>query len=297
MRKQERFYSIFLAALMLLMAAPAYASTNVVSQPSSGCVRAVPSESIIDPYSNRVLLPNGTIMNSNSISCSPGMVASTTGNTAYGPMTIPSSDYYTNYQNFWTVPAAPSNGGFSPGMADAFWNGPGIGGGDVVQPILIYGCIQWNWFNQCTEGSNTAWSIFDMAIVGSNKWISNNIAVSKGDNIVGTVIRDSSLTFCSGNGPGYSIGAGDSTIGSTNTLIVCDTDLYHVAMAGSLEVKSLSTCNQLPDVASDSFSSITYSTSPTGAGVTYSTGQDVLFCSAAASWNSGDTALTINWST
>ena len=296
MRLRNSLTAIAFFAIMMgaIGASAAVSASTPLGHGSHDCVRSVPNGSTVDPYSGKVELANGTVVKASSIPCMSGTKASTTGNEAYGYLTVSSSYYYTNFQDSWTVPNSPTNGAFSVGMADIFWDGLQNSNG-IEQPILIYGCIEWNIFNQCVEGSNTAWYIYDYSDVGGSVYISSAIAVSPGDSIyLGEIQRDPSLTFCSGNGPGYSVDVEDITIGKAVDMAVCDNNQYTDAIAGSFEVHSISSCNQLPNSSSDAFSSISFTTSPSGASPSYGTGY-YNFCSVGASWNSGDTTLTLSW--
>lgn len=287
-----------LAGSMSATSASALVSPVGESSGTAACVTTVPNHSVVNPETGKILLQNGTVIEISSIPCSPGLEASVYANVGYGYMSVSSPEYFTYIQDSWSVPSAPSSGGFNDTQADVFWNGfQGTSTQDIVQPILVYGCITYDALTQtCTEGSSSAWSIFDQANVGNHWYSSSAISVSATDSIVGAVTYDSSLTFCNSSGPGYSIGIGDSTSSQSVNYSICDTFQFREAIGQSLEVHYLTACNQMPNATSEDFSSLSWYTS-TGTTPSYGTGSDLSFCSAGASWNYGDGGVTTAWTT
>jgi len=109
---------------------------------SPTCAREVPSGSTVNPALGEVLLPNSSLSDISAYPCtSAGFSYSTSGNIAYGYQTLSGSYYYTKYQDQWTVPPAPSSGNFGSPEGLALWDGLQGVGGDIVQPLLVYGCI------------------------------------------------------------------------------------------------------------------------------------------------------------
>jgi hypothetical protein len=269
-----------------------FAASQLVTR-QSACTLRVPSGSTVNPSTGSFLLPNGSIMISSNSPCSPSIPYSITGNAAYGVMTLSGSYYYTNYQDWWQVPPAPSNGAFTSPQGLAFWDGL-QGGYDLVQPLLVYGCI-------ISSDCANAWRITGYALccgLFGTAYYSTPFNANKGDNIVGTLILNPHVSFCPSDGPAYTVAAGDSTTGQTTNLIICITDHYQTAVTGSLEVHQLSTCNQMPGSGTDYFEQITYTTSPSGGSASQSHGSDVSFCNAYAQWYNSQygTFLTLSWS-
>jgi hypothetical protein len=261
----------------------------------SQCTYYVPGGSTISPQDGRILFPNGTITNTSSLRCVHALQLQTSGWDAYGETTI-SNAYYTYIQDSWSVPTGPSNGlNFVNGEADAFFDGL-QSSNQIVQPALVWGCIQWSG-SSCTEGGNY-WSIFDEAFQNfpGATYVSSDIGATRGDAIVGSVTRNPNVSFCPFNGPAYSIGVGDSTIGKSVTLTVCTTSTYSNGVVGSLEVVSVSTCADMPGTGSLGFSSIYYTTSPSGANPSYSQGNALNFCTPLGeSWGTSHSSLTLTW--
>lgn len=289
--------SFFVTAVFVvaLWAQTGYAVSTQATLPR--CAHEVPSGSVVDPAVGTVLLPNGTVVSTNNLPCmGSGFPAwQTTGNAAYGTMTLSGSYYYTNFQDLWTVPPAPSNGQFTSPQGLAFYNGL-QGGNDIVQPLLVYGCIT---STDCSNSWRIAgYACFSCSTIFQSVYYSPPLSVSKGDTIEGTLILTPSTPGCSGSGPSYTVAARDETTVpvQTTTLVVCDTDHYQIGIAGSLEVHSLSTCNQMPGSGNNYFQTISCTTSPSGGSPSFNTGSDVSFCSANAFWLGGGSTLQINWS-
>lgn len=252
---------------------------------ASVCAREVPSGSTVDPSAGTVALSNGSVVVTTAFPCSmTSVIWSTTGNAAYGKLTLSNSYYYTSYSDEWTSPPAPSSGSFSSPEGVGLYDGLQTSS-DIVQPLLVYGCII------STDCSNS-WRLTAYAYVSSTIYYVTPVSPSQGDTIEGEITYDASLSMCSSNGPGYTTDA-DIVSGSSSSLTVCTTDQYKVADAGSIEVHSLSTCTQMPGTGSDDFDSISFATAPSQISATESTGSDVSFCSASATWNTS--TLDISW--
>jgi hypothetical protein len=284
--------TVLAIAIVLSVNAPvsfALASHNA----SSVCAREVPSGSIVDPLAGRITLPNGSTVALANIVCSmTSVVWTTTGNAAYGTLTISSPLYYTNFQDQWTSPPAPSSGSFSSPQGVGLWNGL-ENANDVVQPLLVYGCI-------ISSDCSNSWRLTAYALFGSTIYYVTPLSPSQGDTIQGVVTYSSSISGgsgCSGTQPGYTLNAKDTTASTSVSLSVCTSDQYQTAVAGSIEVHSLSTCTQMPNTGSDSFSSLSWTTSGSSS-ATEHTGSDVSFCSASASWdnsNPNNIVLNLSW--
>jgi hypothetical protein len=196
-----------------------------------------------------------------------------------------SSGYFSYFQDKWTTPPAPSSGTFTYPMAVALWDGLETST-DVVQPLLVYGCIT---SSNCDDG----WQFTASALFGSTPYYATSYVASSGDSIEGTITYESSYAGCTNSGPAYYIEAVDTTASQGSYLTECTSDHYSVAVAGSIEIHDLSTpCTVMPGTGSDSFGSLSWTgtISPT---VTEATGSQVSFCSAAASW--GSSALGLSW--
>jgi len=264
---------------------------------TTSCATMVPNHSVVNPETGKILLQNWTIVPISSMPCGPAAVLSVYANIAFGGATVATGNYFTYIDESWSVPSAPSSPMTNTTQLDALWNGfGGSGTQDVVQPALVYGCVSYN-SNGCVTGSESGWSLVDQANVGNHVYDSSVLSASASDSIVGEVTYDSSLSFCSSSGPGYSIGVGDSNTGHSVTFSICDTYRFKIAYGQSLEVHYLTSCTQLPNQSSEDFTSLSYSTATSGT-PTFSHGTNLSFCGpAAASWDAGDTGVTTTWTT
>ena len=177
-------------------------------------------------------------------------------------------------------------------MADAIWDGLQVAGGNIIQPILIYGCVT---SSNCQNGWQFAGAWLD-ASTGTEAF-STPYSATPGATIQGTVSYLSRYAAC-GNIPVWLISVYDTSSGVTSTLGVCGSQSFQEAVAGALEVKDISACNQMPGSGSDTFSSISYATSPSGGSVTDSTfANSNNFCipTTPAQWVSGN--LDLSWKT
>jgi len=283
-------FSIAAIIALAFWAQVGYAASSSSSS-ASGCAYEVPSGAVVDPTAGTVLLSDGIMASTGTLPCmgTGSPFWSTTGNAAYGTMPLSGSHYYTNFQDLWTVPPAPSNGQFNSPQGLAFWNGLQGVGSDIVQPLLVYGCI-------ASSDCSNSWRVVGYAVYGGI-YYSPPLSVSKDDTIEGTLIRTTSTPGCSGGGPSYTIAARDESKVpvQTTTLVICDTDQNNTAVAGSLEVHALSTCNQMPGYGDNYFKTISYTTSPSGGSPSFNRGNDVSFCGANAYWLGGGSTLQINW--
>jgi hypothetical protein len=267
------------------------------------CAREVPNGSIVDPSAGRITLSNGSVLAITKFTCSMTSVvlcsSSCTGHVAEGDLTMSGSSYFTNYQDEWTSPPAPSSGTFGTGSNAQFVS---LYDGlqqtcflctDIFQPVLVYGCIT-------SSDCSNSWRLSPYAISGGAiYYVSPPLSPSQGNTIQGTITMGDfvSCSGGSGSGPGYSIVA-QIVSGSSENLSVCTNDQLQNAVTGSIEVHNLSSCTQMPGTTSDSFSSISWSGS---SGVTeLNRGSDISggFCNGSATWNNSDPNnifLTLSW--
>ncbi len=290
MQASKVLAAVMVIAMVFSVNAPA--SFALASQSAASvCAREVPSGSIVDSTVGRITLSNGSVLAITDIPCSmTSVIWGTTGNAAYGTLTVSSSYHYTSYSDEWTSPPAPSSGSFSSPQGVGLWDGL-QSASNVVQPLLVYGCI-------ISSDCSNSWRLTSYALIGGTVYYVTPVSPSQGDTIKGAITYDSSLSMCSSSGPGYTIDAKDTTASTDVNLKVCTTDQYHTAVTGSIEVHDLSTCTQMPNVSSDSFSSLSWTLAPSNTGVTEHTGSDVSFCSASASWdnsNPNNIILDLSW--
>jgi hypothetical protein len=295
MRMNRPIIAVGLSFLFLLMVAPV-ASIHAQSLGAAPvCAREVPSGSVVNPSAGTITLSNGSIVAAADIPCSmTSVIWGATGNAAYGTLTISSSEYYTDFSNQWTTPSAPSSGSFSSPEGIGIWNGLGSSSsGDVVQPLLVYGCIT---SSDCSD----SWRLTAYAYIGGTVYYVTPLSPSQGNTIQGTATLGDWLSCSGGSGSGQGYGIGAKIVsGSSVSLNVCTHDLYTLAAAGSIEVHDLSTCTQMPNTGSDTFGTFYFTTSGTNS-ATEGTGSDVSFCSASASWNNNNPSnilLDLSWST
>lgn len=295
------FASITIAAMLGLSLNAPFALASSEAATSRACAFGVPSGSIVNPTLGNILLPNGTEISETSLVCeSTSIRLQTTGALANGHMDLGGSYYYTNFQDQWNVPSVPSSGNYGSNQYSALWDGlelPTIQGGDIVQPVLVYGCIasgdclnQWRFTGYACFHCNQV----NPAIYYAKPLFNANY----GGEILGSLHLNPNVSFCPNDGPAYTVAAGDLTTGQTENLIICTTDQYQIADTGALEVANLSTCSQLPGYPADGdFNSISYTTSPSVGSVSYSTGSNVSFCNAMAGWstNPPHSYLVITW--
>jgi hypothetical protein len=207
--------------------------------------------------------------------------------------------YFTSEQSSWTVPPTPSNtnfgfNGYGGAVNFAFWNGLQTvnTGGDVMQPLLVFGCLSASlWV--CQAGGNH-WYIVPYYVYFGAGW-GTLISVSAGDSITGTVTK-ATVTCGRAPGAGYIIKVTDTTPvpSITTQLSVCTSDLFNQAVVGELEVHYLTYCNELPNTSSEGMTLSSYGTSPSGLTQSYLRAWSSS-CGAGASWNSG--TITISWTT
>lgn len=291
MRASKVLAAVMVIAMALSVNAPV--SFALATQgTASVCAREVPPGSVVDPSAGRITLSNGVVVALADIPCSmTNVIWGTTGNAAYGTLTVSSSVYYTSYQDEWTSPPAPSSGSFSSPEGVGLWDGL-QNSNDVVQPLLVYGCIT------SSDCSNN-WRLTSYALIGGTIYYVTPLSPSQGNTIQGSITYDSSISGgsgCSGTQPGYTIDA-NIVGGSSVSLTVCTTDQYQTAVSGSIEVHDLSTCTQMPGTTSDSFNSLSWATTGSSSAAEH-TGSDVSFCSAGATWNNSNPNniyLTLSW--
>jgi hypothetical protein len=257
------------------------------------CAREVPSGSIVDASAGTITFPNGSVVASANMPCSmTSVVFSCCSN---GPLVYGSegalnvNQYFASFQDQWTSPPNPS-GSLGSNQAVALWDGLSYysSNHDIVQPVLIYGCI-------ITSDCSSSWRFTAYAIIGGIIDYATPVSTGNGDTVQGVMTYYSSIMGCIGNGPGYGINAKDGSAHST--LYQCTSDQYPFAYAGALEPINLTTCTQMPGTTSDAFGSISYTTgNPSGGTATAGTGGNGnTFCSGTHSWNSGHTTLTLGW--
>lgn len=273
------------------------ASTTAMTATSRLCI--VPTGAIVNPQSGFVLLPNDTVVEISSLHCAHEQEPlSTSGNVAFGLMGLPSSSYYTNFQDEFTVPSIPSSGSLSNGQHVVFWDGiESLVSGNVLQPVFLYGCNPYNGVceDYWQEYGYAFYPDCNVLFCENYQYESTGFEVYPGNQVIGEVLLNPHVTFCPSDGPAYTVAAGDFTTGDTTNLVICDTNQYLTGVAGSMEIYDLSACSQLPAPGAMTFSSISYTTSPSGETPSYSTGSGASFCSAVANWNSGDSQLGITW--
>jgi hypothetical protein len=258
------------------------------------CARELPSGSIVDASAGKITLPNGSAVATTKIPCSMTSVvwctSSCSGHVAEGDIKVSSSYYYTSYQDGWVTPPAPSSGSFNSSQGVGLYDSL-QGGGDVMQPLLVYGCI-------ISSDCSNSWRFSAYALVGGIVDYATPVSSSSSDTLTGTITYYASISGCISNGPGYGINAQDTHTSTHSILYQCTSDQFHAAATGSLEVHGLSTpCTVMPGTGSDNFGAISYATSPSGAGLTYTSGGDILggFCGGGQTWNSNPASLTLSW--
>lgn len=297
MNSRRSSSAVGLSLLVLTMMLSFVPESSASGSPS--CIIIVPSESVIFPSLKVVAFPNSTVFTYSALSCfhvSPR--SSADPNIAYGYLSITGlTSQFTYVKDSWSVPPSPSNGGFSNSQNVLFWNGMETPGGDVMQPALVYGCERVNGLGQCTYGGNYWYITACTLLSGTELCTSGLVRASQGDSISGTVTFYPTPPPGCSQTPGYVVTAKDNSLGQSETLTVCQYEQFQTAMVGSLEENGLTSCNQLPNTTSEQFSSISYTTSPSGLTVGHGMGSDSssLSCSQGESWNSGYTTLTLMW--
>jgi hypothetical protein len=259
----------------------------------SYCAREVPSGSTVNPSAGTVALPNGSVVATTRFTCSQTSVvwcsSGCSGQAAEGDLTISGSgNAYTNFQDEWTTPPAPSSGTFSSPEGVALYDGLQTSS-DIVQPLLVYGCIT-------TTDCSNSWRLTAYADMGGSIYYVTPLSPSGSSTIQGTITLGDfeSCSGGSGSGQGYDAVA-QIVSGSSVSLNVCTNDQYKDAVTGAIEVHDLSTCTQMPGTTSDKFSSISWTTTGSST-ATESTPSGVSFCSGSASWtNSPSIYLTLSW--
>jgi len=254
------------------------------------CAREVPSGSIVDSPVGRVTLPNGTAVAITKFPCQmTSFVLGTSGHPAEGDLDLTPTAYWTSFQDEWTTPPVPSSGTYSGDQFSVLYDGLD-NSNDIVQPVLIYGCIT-------PANCSNSWRIVAYALFGSNPPnYATPYSATAGDTIKGTITYESSYSGCASDGPAYYIESVDVTASQGSYLTECTTDQYQTAVFGSLEEYNLTTCTQMPGTTSDTFSSYSSVTSPSGASATESS-SSTRFCtpSMPVNWNSGPVTLTLKW--
>jgi hypothetical protein len=252
------------------------------------CAREVPSGSTVDPAAGRVVLPNGSVLAIANIHCTKTDIVMGTA-VAYGQLTVTSSYHYTSYTDEWTVPPAPSSGSFTSGMFVSLWNGLEKSS-DIVQPILVYGCIT-------SSNCSNSWRISGYAICCGffgSVYYSSPLTASATNTINGTLLLNPHVSLCSSNGPAYTVAAQDVSTSTSTNLVICTTDQFQTADAGALEYNGLTSCSQMPGNGYDDFTSIFFKTAPSTVSASQSTGSNGSFCRGnGAGWIS--TTLDIQW--
>jgi hypothetical protein len=288
---------LVLSANSTVLAGAATASAQTANS-SRICTRILPTGSTILEGTNVVEFPNGTSIDSSTLPCYISSTDSSTGNIAYAYILISGSgsEVFSHLTSNWWVNRNPTNGQFAVGQDVTFWAGL-QGYSSLMQVVLKYGCVVWNIFNQCIEGSNTSWSLFDEYLTGSNDYKSSAVSVSNPDLIKGDVVKTGIVRGCA---PYilYTITATDTSTGKSVVMQPCNSisDSFQDAVGGSMEVHSLSTCNQLPPDNYNEFYPISFSISGSGGSLSYYTGSDVAFCSAVAIWEGGNQYIETYWS-
>jgi hypothetical protein len=256
--------------------------------------REVPSGSTVNPSAGTVTFPNGSTVATTHITCSQTSVvwcsSSCTGHVAQGDLTISGSgNLYTNYQDEWTTPPVPSSGTFSSpegvGLYDALQTSS-----DIIQPLLVYGCIT------STDCSNS-WRFTAYADMGGSVYYTSPaLSPSASSTLEGSITQYDFETCSGGSGTGAGYQAVAQIVsGSSESLNVCTNDKYTDAVTGSLEVQDLSSCSQMPGTTSDSFTSLSWTTTGSST-ASESSGSQISFCSGTPSWvNSPSIYLELSW--
>ena len=254
---------------------------------SSNCVSAVQSGSTI-LNATSVRYPDGEIyrlpMNcSESTSAYPPDVNGWVENSIHYD-----GSGYSYLQDNWNVPASPSNNNdpliylFDSLEESCRCN-------TIIQPVLAWGCAQYTlWW--CSDGGHYWW--FASWYVHSGGYVrSSVINVNSGDYLTGQI-----QWYSGGGGNGcsngfYSITSQDNTKGQATNLSWCDSTLLPNAEPGVLEAYRLSSCNQLPNTSSITFSNLASTPSQNAWGT------EIHVSSPSCGWalGAGPTATTLYW--
>jgi hypothetical protein len=275
-------------AIMIAMVLSINAQISFAAYPQNAgetCAREVPSGSIVNPSAGTVTYPNGSVVAMADVRCHmTSIVYGYNGIDASGQQGVGFNQYFTSYQDEWTTPPAPSSPTFGANQGVGLWNALALSNGDILQPLLTWGCIV---STSCSNSwQYTAYSLLS----GGPPVFATPYAADSGDTIEGTITYESSYGSCPSSA--YYIEAVDVTDSDGSFLTVCTTDKFTAADAGAIEVKNLTMCSQMPGTTSETFSSISYTTSPSGVTATNDRPTPGSFCSPS---NTASPFITLGW--
>jgi hypothetical protein len=255
------------------------------------CIIQVPNGTLVLSQSSTgdsVIYPDGTTHN---LTCaSTGYPLSATGVTEVVQQY--NSGGFRDVSGLWSVPSAPANNG---GQMVALWNGIEDSSGDVYQPVLAWGC-QSTFLGVCTQGGTFWWMSAEYCDVNTNSCTSTSaVSVSVSNQMDGTV----QFQFGCGsnhNLDSYVLTVKDTTKGTSTSETLCTTTAgFDYVVGGALEVQiTFTSCNGLPNVSSETFSSISETPTISSWSGQYNTGAPSCSYSPSGTTSPSQTAL-LKW--